>query len=76
MNLIGDYSNEEWKMINIRSIKPVYYVSNMGRIKNISTDKILHPYLSNKGYLLIKIPDIFGTYQCITVHRLVLSAFN
>ena len=59
---------------------PNYQVSNMGRIKRLSTgyyrrtEKILKPQLQNNGYLHIKLSQKDKT-KCILVHRLVAQVF-
>ena len=68
---------EIWK--NIKGY-PNYQVSNMGRIKRLSTgyyrrtEKILKPQLQNNGYLHIKLSQKDKT-KCILVHRLVAQVF-
>ena len=68
---------EIWK--NIEEY-PDYMVSNMGRIKRLSTgyyrrtEKILKPQLQNNGYLHIKLSQKDKT-KCILVHRLVAQVF-
>ena len=59
---------------------PNYQVSNMGRIKRLSTgyyrqtEKILKPQSQNNGYLHIKLSQKDKT-KCILVHRLVAQVF-
>ena len=59
---------------------PNYQVSNMGRVKRLSTgyyrrtEKILKPQLQNNGYLHIKLSQKDKT-KCILVHRLVAQVF-
>lgn len=68
---------EIWK--NIEGY-PNYQVSNMGRVKRLSTgyyrrtEKILKPQLQNNGYLHIKLSQKDKT-KCILVHRLVAQVF-
>ena len=68
---------EIWK--NIEEY-PNYQVSNMGRVKRLSTgyyrrtEKILKPQLQNNGYLHIKLSQKDKT-KCILVHRLVAQVF-
>ena len=68
---------EIWK--NIKGY-PNYQVSNMGRVKRLSTgyyrrtEKILKPQLQNNGYLHIKLSQKDKT-KCILVHRLVAQVF-
>lgn len=59
---------------------PNYQVSNMGRIKRLSTgyyrrtEKILKPQLQNNGYLHIQLSQKNKT-KCILVHRLIAQVF-
>lgn len=68
---------EIWK--NIEGY-PNYQVSNMGRVKRLSTgyyrrtEKILKPQLQNNGYLHIKLSQKDKT-KCILVHRLIAQVF-
>ena len=72
-----NYEIEEWRPINIGDVKSKYYVSNMGRIKNTETDRILRPWLNNKGYLVITLPNTNKKKVThLTIHRAVLSAFT
>jgi hypothetical protein len=36
-----NYEIEEWRPINIGNIKPDYYISDMGRVKNIDNDSFV-----------------------------------
>lgn len=79
VNLILYICNMEeiWKEIEGY---PNYQVSNMGRVKRLSTgyyrrtEKILKPQLQNNGYLHIILSQKDKT-KCILVHRLVAQAF-
>lgn len=57
---------ETWKLIDF---KPNYSVSNMGRIRNNKSNRILKPWKIN-SYLKVKIGG-----KKILVHRLVAYAF-
>ena len=48
-----------------------YSVSNLGNIKNITTNKTLKPFISN-GYYLVKLAN---PKKQLRVHRLVAKAF-
>lgn len=43
---------ESWKVI---ADHPAYEVSNMARVRNIKTGKLLTPYDDGKGYLRVKL---------------------
>jgi len=51
-----------------------YVVSNLGRIKNIKTGKILRTWVNNSGYECIKIKTKKFIFRD-TVHRIVAKAF-
>lgn len=59
--------NEIWKTIEINT---KYSVSNLGRVKNNKTNRILKPWDSN-GYLKVKINKKKKYY----IHRLVATSF-
>ena len=63
---------EIWKAIV--NYEGLYEVSNLGRVRNSRTGKILKPYENGRGYLII------GLYkdskkECFQVHRLTATAF-
>lgn len=68
---------EIWKTIEDY---PNYMVSNMGRVKRLSTgyyrrtEKILIPQLQSNGYLHIKLSQN-GKSKCFLLHRLVAMVF-
>lgn len=51
-----------------------YSVSNLGRIKNLSTGKILKPINSGNGYFRVALYSA-SKVQLVSVHRLVATAF-
>ena len=59
--------NEIWKQINNHKN---YYVSNFGRVKNITNERILKGTIMQVGYYVIQLD---GKKYCI--HRLVAEAF-
>lgn len=60
---------EIWKKIKF---KPRYEVSNLGRVKNILTNRILKPCLS-QGYLFV---NLYPNKKRYRIHFLVLSTFK
>lgn len=50
---------------------PDYECSDLGRIKNKTTNKILKGTISNKGYIMVHIKN----KKNISVHRLIAEAF-
>jgi hypothetical protein len=74
-----DYSKEIWHRIIIEELKGDYSVSDMGRVRNNKTEKILKPWITNKGYLAIYLPakKCTGKKVCrFTIHWLVLAMFT
>jgi len=51
-----------------------YQVSNLGNVRSKKTNKLLKPYLTNRGYLTVGFWTN-GKKKRISVHRLVASAF-
>ena len=73
------YMNEEWKMITdeiIENIKPIYAISNYGRVANIKTGIILRQDGINSGYVKVTLYLMDGTPKDCTIHRLLLTTFN
>jgi len=65
---------EKW--IEIKKLDNLYSVSNLGRVKNNKTGRILKPRLHKKtGYMRITITYKKNMYY-FELHRLVLSCFN
>ena len=54
---------------------PDYQVSSWGRVKRISTGKILKPEVHDKGYLRVDLYDTSGENHHKKIHRLVAVAF-
>jgi hypothetical protein len=63
---------EIWK--DIKGYEGIYQVSNYGNVKNIKTNKMKVPNLSNKGYLRVLLSNNKIKKQC-SIHRLVADAF-
>lgn len=69
------FENEEWK--EIHDSNGLYYVSNYGRIKSMTRDKIngrIMKAAQVKGFLTINI-KLFGRQKTYLVHKLVAEAF-
>lgn len=63
---------EIWKLIDGYEN---YYVSNMGKIKNSVTNKILRGQNNGRGYLFVTLYDKNHKGKQIMIHRLVALAF-
>lgn len=62
---------EIWR--DIKGYEGLYQVSNIGRVRNSKTGKLLKPFTS-KNYLYVKLYKN-GVPKVILVHRLVAAAF-
>lgn len=52
-----------------------YEVSNLGKVRNKKTKRILKPAISNKGYYLVALSNK-GKMHTYTIHKLVMEHFN
>lgn len=68
---ISDLENEEW--LDIPNF-PNYKISNLGRIRNINTNNLLHPSLTC-GYYKVRLSN-FGKTTDFMVHKLVYQCFS
>ena len=63
---------EIWK--DIKDYEGLYQVSNLGRVKRITTGRVLKPLKHANGYLMVKLSKNSIVYTK-TTHRLVAEAF-
>lgn len=74
-----NYNEEIWHKIIYDDLKGDYSVSNMGRVRNNTTEKVLKPWITNKGYLAIYLPAKKKTGKKVcrfTIRWLVLAMFT
>ncbi len=64
--------HEEWRPINEY---PNYAISNLGRVRNVKTGKLLRPVVGHWGYVQVTLFNEFGSKNK-KIHRLVLEAFS
>jgi hypothetical protein len=64
---------EEWKPIF--GYGGLYYVSNLWKISNSNTNRILSQWFSEKWYRIIWFTVIWKKYKSFKVHRLVATHF-
>lgn len=64
--------NEEWK--SIKGYENLYEISNLGKVKNINTKKILRSYKRKDGYLKIELTKEKSN-KTFYIHRLVAQTF-
>ncbi len=58
---------ERWRVIDEHTN---YAVSNLGKVRNVKTNRLLTPYDDGKGYLRVKIDG-----KCLRLHILVAVSF-
>lgn len=63
---------EIWKII---SEKPNYSVSNLGRIVNNRTNRVLKPIKKSSGYYEVSLGRVDNKQCGFLIHRLVAKAF-
>ena len=69
---------EEWRKIkDIEGCEffTSYSVSNLGKVKNNLTSRVLKLRLDDYGYLLVNLHDTFHKQKTFKIHRLVALAF-
>lgn len=67
---IKNLENEKWQQL----LNSEIYVSNYGRVKNISTNKIIKGSIRTDGYHQVKLLSLEN--KAILTHRLVWEVFN
>ena len=63
---------EVWK--SIEGYEDLYIVSNLGRVKNVQTDRFLNGYINKNGYTVITLTKD-GQSRYLYLHRLVAIHF-
>lgn len=70
------YFDELWKKIDfIPDLRPIYWISNYGRVYNESTRFIMDGHIIPNGYVLVSFYKINGDRIWCHVHRLLMMAF-
>lgn len=76
MYIIIRSQEEKWKELIYKNIKPIYLISNYGRVKNKITNKLLSICISEKGYEMVGLmTSNKKTNKCIKLHRNVAYNF-
>jgi hypothetical protein len=65
---------EIWKPITYENLKFIYMVSNLGRVKNTKTSRLLTPKPTN-GYLIVVLTYHGKIYKDHAIHRIVAHTF-
>lgn len=65
---------EQWRPVIYKSYHLKYEVSNLGRLRNTKTKRVLKPRTNNNGYYRIRLSD-YPNYKFIFIHRAVASSF-
>lgn len=68
--------NEVWIDINIPNIRPIYMISNFGRIYSKLNNCLLKTNIINSGYVRVTLKNIDNGQKDFLVHRLVMICFN
>ena len=63
---------EIWK--DIKGYEGLYQVSNLGRVKRVTTGRVLKQFPNKQGYLLVSLCKT-GKQKSFAIHRLVAQAF-
>ena len=63
---------EIWR--DVKGYEGLYQVSNLGKVKNLSTNKLAQPSLNDKGYLKVSMSKN-NKWKTEKVHRLVAETF-
>lgn len=67
---------EKWKDIVLKDIKPIYQISNFGRVRNIKRDSIVKSGVNSHGYVQISLRTVNNKNKIISIHRLVMLHFK
>lgn len=65
--------NEQWKPVV--GYEDTHLVSNLGRVYSLLSNKVLSPYISNKGYYMVMLNHGKKDRHGKTVHKIVAEAF-
>lgn len=67
---------ERWKIVDMEGVKKhTYIVSTWGRVRNMRTNQLLTPQVSNCGYIRVHLVKPGGGTKMASVHRMVANAF-
>lgn len=69
------FQDEQWKLIEIFDLPPIYWISTYGRVYNQSTRFIMGGHIVENGYEVVSFKDIYGNRIYRHVHRLVMLTF-
>lgn len=65
-----------WTDINLYNIKPIYMISNFGRIYSKLNNHLLKTNIINSGYVRVTLRTLENKQKDFLVHRLVMICFN
>ncbi|AMQ66635.1 HNH endonuclease [Bacillus phage Shbh1] len=63
---------EKW--VKIKGHEEFYEVSDLGKVRNINTGRVLKPFRNYRGYYAVDLG--FENRKRVPVHRLVIESFN
>ena len=64
---------EVWR--DVDGFEGLYMVSNLGKVKNMTTGKLLHPTSGEDGRKILRLKDADGKPKMVKLHRLIAKAF-
>lgn len=67
--------NEIWKPVPIKGFEEFYFVSSLGRVKSLRTNRILKGCVNKNGYRVYGLTSEEGEDKVFYAHRLVAMAF-
>lgn len=65
---------ENWRVVREPGYETAYWVSDLGRVRNAKTGRVLKPGVHSKGYRSL-VFSLNGKRRTVLLHRLVLDAF-
>lgn len=63
----------EW--LSVINFENLYLINDLGKIKNIKTNKVLSPFVTKSGYLCIDLSKNKIVFKSIYVHKIVAEIF-
>ena len=67
--------NEIWKPVPIEGYEEFYFISSLGRVKSLRTNRVLKGCINKNGYKVYGLTSKNGEDKIFYAHRLVAMAF-
>ena len=69
-------TNEKWRKIDfIQDIKPIYWISDSGKVYNEVSKYIMQGHIVDNGYVVVSFYKTNNTRIYCHIHRLIMLAF-